>query len=246
MAAPVAFSSLVTAVRGWTNTENRTGFFTSTDVHNALNEGLQEFWEKLIAARGQEHVRKQWPLIITSGQASYALPTDFFELISIDIQVGPGQYISCRPYMEAERNAFRLYPGWSGWYMGLPVYFRIQGSPAAANLPIPVDKTINFIPTTTSNFPVTLNYIYTFPTFDPAGSQDANQIDSINGWTNYAVWYAVMVGRSKLKEDPSFAMAMMERIGKRIEELAGQNSAGDAERERDVEGGDYEALGWWR
>lgn len=246
MASLVAFSDLIAAVRGWTNTENRTGFFTDADVRRGLNEGLQEFWEKLIASRGQEHVRKPWPITITSGQSEYALPGDFFELISIDIQVGPGQFISCRAYMEAERNAFRLYPGWSGWYMGLPVYFRLKGSMACANIPSPLDKTINFIPTSTSNFPITLNYIYAFPKFDAAGANDNNKIDSVNGWTDYAVWYAVMLGKHKLKEDPSFAMSQIERVGKRIEEMAGQNSAGDAERIRDVEAGDYEALGWWR
>lgn len=246
MAALVAFSDLMTAVRGWTNTENRTGFFTDADIRRALNEGLQEFWEKLIAARGQEHVRKPWPITVAANVSAYPLPPDFFELISIDIQVGPGQFISCRPYMESERNAFRLYPGWSGWYMGLPTYFRIQGSDLAANSPAPHDKTINFIPASTSSFPITLNYIYTFPVFDVGGAQDANKIDSINGWTNYAVWYAAAIGKAKLKEDGSKAESQMARIAARIQEMAGQNSAGDAERIRDVEAGDYEALGWWR
>jgi hypothetical protein len=246
VSSQVVFADLMSAVRSWTNTENQTGFLTDADIRRALNEGLEVFHEKLVAARGQEHIRKQWPITVVSTQAAYPLPPDFFELISIDIQVGPNQYISCRPYMEAERNAFRLYPGWSGWYMGLPVYFRIQGSTAYANQASPAEKTINFIPNSTSSFPVTLNYVYCFPRFDVAGSQDPNRIDSVNGWTNYAMWYAVALGKAKLKEDPSFAIAQREMVAARIQELAGQNAAGDAERIRDIESNDFETLGWWR
>jgi hypothetical protein len=246
MSSMVQFADLMLAVRAWTNTENQAGVFTDKDVRRALNQGLQELHEKLVAARGQEHIRKAFPLSVVANQSSYSLPPDFFELISIDIQIGPNQFLSCRPYMEPERNAFRLYPGWSGWYMGLPVYFRIQGSTGYANSGTPAEKTISFIPTSTSTFPVTLNYVYAFPRFDLGGAQDANYIDSINGWTDYAVWYAAAIGRAKMKEDPMFALQERERIGARIQELAGQNASGDAERIRDVESGDLDGLGWWR
>jgi hypothetical protein len=245
MSAPVAFSSLITSVQRRTNIENQTGFITLPEVREYLNEGLAEFYDLLVEARGQEHFRKAFQFSTVSNQGDYALPQDFYELISVDIQIAPMQYLTATPYMEFERNVFRLYPAWAGWFMSMPVYYRILGTDASMNVAAVKEKRINFIPSPQAAYPITLNYIYRFPKFATDGMQDANLVDGIDGWEAYPIWFATWACKHKLKEDGSFAAARLQDLRNRIQALAPQNDAGMAERIRDVET-DYDASAWWK
>ena len=237
---------MLTQVQLRANIDLELGPVTLPEIRDYLNEGLAEFWDLLVEARGQEHIRKSQTFNTVSGTSAYPLAADFYELISIDIQIAPAQYLTATPYMESERNAFRLYPAWAGWFLSMPVYYRIQGTPTegGGGIATVVEKTLNFIPTPQSAYPITVNYIYRMPVFDTAGSQDASVIDSVNGWTAYAVWWAVAAVKNRLREDPSFAMGRMEMMKQRIQALAPQNDAGDAERIRDVYV-DYDSNAWW-
>jgi hypothetical protein len=245
MSSAVPFATLMNSVRLRTNTENRKGLITDPEVREYLNEAGAEYWDLLVEARGQEHFRRSYNFTTVANQSAYSLPSDFYELISIDIQLVPLQFINAQPYMEEERNAFRLYPAYAFWYTSTPVYYRLQGSIAAANVAAVVEKTVNFIPGPLAGYGITLNYVYTFSRFDTGGANDANVIDSVNGWSDFMVWGAVLACKQKLKEDGSFAAERLERLRQRIQNMASQNDAGHAERVKDTSG-DYEGgRSWW-
>lgn len=248
MSAPVAFSALLLQLQQRANLENRAGFVTVPEQRGYLNEGLQEFHELLMKAGSngaRRHIRRSSVFQCQQGVSDYPLPTDFFEMFSLDIELSPNQFLTATPYMEFERNAFRLYPAFSGWYFGSPVYYAIYGSDTIANVGIVGEKIVRFQPIPQSTYPVHVNYIYTFPSFALDGSNDGNVIDSINGWTMYAVWWAVAAAKHKLKEDASFALGRMAKIEQRIAELAGDTDAGAAERVKDVLI-DYDSIAWWK
>jgi hypothetical protein len=245
VSSPIAFSALMLQVQQKANLENRVGFVTLPEQRANLNEGLQEFHDLLVEARGQTHIRRSQSFLCQQGVSDYPLPADFFEMDSLDIELSPNQFLTATPYMEFERNAFRLYPAFSGWYFGAPVYYRIYGSSAIANVAIVAEKIVRFQPIPQSTYPIVVNYYYTFPSFDLAGANDANFVDSINGWTQYAVWWAVAAAKHKLKEDASFAMNRMAQLAQRIANLASQTDAGSAERIKDVNV-DYDSVSWWK
>lgn len=247
MSAPVAFSAMITSVQRRANIDNQAGPILLPEIREYLNEGLTEFSDLLIEARGQEHCRKASSFNTVGNTASYVLPADFYELISVDIQIAPNQLITAEPYMERERNAFKLYPGWTfagGLYKW---YYRILGSTGDQNVTSGAlaEKQINFIPTPQAAYTVTLNYVWRYPTFDIAGSQDTNVVNGVNGWEVYAVWWAVSACKNRLKEDATFALQRVAELKDRIQNLAPQNDAGQAERIQDVER-DMDSFSWWR
>jgi hypothetical protein len=244
MSAPVAFSALITAVQLRANIDNQAGPVTLPEIRGYLNEGLAEYWDLLVEGRGQEFIRKQQVISTTAGTSAYSLASDFYELISVDLQVTPTQFLSMTPYMEHERNLFRQWPTPSAWFLGMPLFYRILGSTGVGNVAFVVEKQINFIPTLQQAYSVNVNYIYRLPPFDVAGSQDANLIDAINNWTDFAIWQAVACVKHRLREDPSFALSRVESLKSRIEALAPMNDAGNAERIRDVNVS-YD-FPWWR
>jgi hypothetical protein len=245
LSAPVAFSTLVLQAQRRANIDSEPGPVSTAEVRDYLNEGLTAFHDLLVGARGQEHCRKSQTFNTVAGTAAYPLASDFYELISIDIQLAPNQLLNAEPYMESERNAFKLYPAWAGWFLSMPVFYRIQGTASDQNVSAVTEKTLNFIPTPQAAYPITVNYVWRYPTFDTAGSQDTNLVNGVNGWELYAVWYAVAAIKNRLREDASFAMSKMAELKARIESLAPQNDAGRAERIRDVEV-DWDSTGrWW-
>lgn len=245
MSAPVAFSTLITQVQRRANIDNEPGPITLPEIRDYLNEGLTEFQDLLIAARGQEHCRKSQSFSTVSNQSAYSLAADFNELISIDIQIAPNQLITADNYMERERNAFKLYPGWTfagGLYKW---WYRIQGSTGDQNAVTVAEKSVNFIPTPQAAYPVTVNYIWRYPTFDLAGANDSNFVNGVNGWELYAVWHAVICCKGRLREDAALAMSRKAELKDRIQNLAPHNDGGRAERIQDVER-DLDSFSWWR
>jgi hypothetical protein len=234
MSAPISLASMLTSVQRRANIENQVGFITLPEQREYLNEALSELYDLLVAARGQEHFRKQQAITTLANVSAYPLASDFYELISVDIQLAPNQKLDARAYSESERNMFQNYPLWPGWLLGFPVYYRIQGSPQS-NGAMTIEKVINFIPyPQNSLFPVFVNYYPIFTPFATDGSQDNSVFNGVNGWEAFAIWSTVVTCKHKLKEDASLAMAKVTAIRTRIKSLASQNDAGTAERIKDV------------
>lgn len=220
MASNVSFGTMVSSVLMRANMENSL-FITAAEVREYLNYALADLYDLLVKARAQEFYRSTFTINTVNGTATYALPTDFYELTSVDITLGSNIVLTARPYMEAERNRFRWYPG---WFYNQPVYYRLQGN------------SIGFIPVPSGAFTVTLNYYPTFTKFATNGTQDASTFDGVNGWEEYAVWKAAADCIAKEENDPAYALGKVAELRARIEGLAALRDAGNAERVHDVTG----------
>jgi hypothetical protein len=246
MSAPVTFGSMLASVQERSNTENGSvGNVTVPEMRGYINESLSELWDLLVEARGQEHMRKSFLFNANGSQSGYPLPPDFYEMISVDINLSPGntlnpQFVNATPYMESQRNMYRFYPGLVGWYWGVPINYRIMGSPQFAG-PAVAPKIINFIPTPQAAYPIQLNYYPIFVPFLTDGTQDSFGFDGVQGWEGFAIWGATALVLAKLRMDVSFAAQRQQVFRDRIQALADQNDAGYAERVHDVLA---ENLGW--
>jgi hypothetical protein len=235
---------MLTAAQQRSNIENlvlaANSVITLPEMRGYFNEALQETYDLIVQARGQEWYRKSYTFQTTSNQSGYPIPADLYQLISVDINLGGNLFLTARPYMESERNAFRWL---SAWFYDTPVYFRLQGTPdsTGANL---APSNINFIPSPNSNFAVTLNYYPVFRPFLTDGTEDNNVFDGINGWEGHAIWAVTAICLEKLKQDSSFARAQVEKFTQRIEALAPDRHAGDPERVHDTLTGGNDAFGF--
>jgi hypothetical protein len=245
VAAPIAFSALITSVQRRANIDNQAGPITLPEIREYLNSGLSEYWDFLVEARAMEFIRKSFVITTVASVEFYTLPVDFYELISGDVQVAPGQFVPLLPFGERERNMFKLFPVAAGVSMSAPFYYRIIGNVALANVTAGAfaERQVHLIPMPPSAYTVTLNYVYRLPIFDITGAQDGNVIDSVNNWTDYAVWSAVADCKNRLKEDPSYAMAKCQSLRDRIAGLASMTDAGRAERIVDAD--DDSSAYWW-
>lgn len=246
MSAPITLGAMLNSVRLRANLENQTGFIADAEIYEHLNYGIGELYDLLIAARAQEYYRNSISFNTTANQAFYSFSsigiTDFYQLVSLDVQLGTNITISARPYMEAERNRFKWYPG---WFYNMPVYYRILGGAVTSGSPAggsSANSGISFIPAPSGAFNVTVNYYPVFTPFATNGSASSSTFDGINGWEEYAIWRATAACKAKGDEDPAFALSMLASMKERIQGLAASHDGGNAERVHDVTA-DYDPFG---
>lgn len=212
----VSLLSMRTDVRrrgGFETNDQANAFATDVEVNALLNSYLAEFYDELIAAKGPGYFRATPLLIMTaSGTDTYALPLDFYKLISVDITWGQNIVRSGRPFEEAERNRFKWLG--EGWNYNTPVFYQIQGG--AQSVASPPVKQIRFQPIPSGATAVTVNYI---PAFNPLSS-DGHMFDSINQWADFAVYSAIADLKDKDEADSSVWRASAERLRARIRAMA--------------------------
>ena len=240
MANPVSMTQMIAMVRNRANLQNLATNVADSDIIDLLNEEIAEMMDEQVAQRGMEYFRSSLVLQTVANQSAYSLPTDFFELISVDVFVAPQQVLTARGYPEWRRNSFRWYPGWVSW---LPVYFRMLGTATVSGAAL-TPGTINFIPAPSMVATFVLNYIPCFQPFALDGSQNGNVIDGVNGWQFMAVWGAVASCKEKLELDSSVAFTRKEQARQRIQAMAGDRYAGEPEPVHDM-AAETDIFGSW-
>lgn len=234
MAAPITLGAMLTQIQRRANIENFVlasgSMITLPELRDYVNEFGQELYDLLLDARGMEYNRKAWVTATNPNQSEYILPPDFYQCLSVDIFIAPNQVLSARPYMEAERNRFRWYPG---WYYNQPVWWRILGTPMVKGAAIQPQR-INFIPAPAAAVTFVVNYWPIFKTFATDGTEDTLYIDGINGWEMYIVWKVVATCLEKMEQNSEFAQTRAAQLLQRIQDLADDHNAGNAERVHDV------------
>jgi len=225
----VTLAQLMTRVRQRANMEN-SQFISDSELIDNINESLAELYDLLVGSYGQEYFRKTSPSTSTTASVSdYALPNDFYKVISVDIILSGNQTYSAIPFSEYERNQFKWYPGWG---YNTPVLYRLHGS----NSTFP-SGSISFIPGPTGNFQI--NYVPSCPKLsDPIN----DSFDGINGWEEYAVLDAAINCLQKEESDASALEARKGAIRMRIEGM----SPRDANAPEKVHDTSLEDFGGWR
>lgn len=218
MARAVSLGAMLTEVRRRANIENQTGFITDAEIRNYLNYTITRLYNQLVQNGGQEWFRAVSSITTVPGLSAYPLPSDFFELQSVDLTIN-GVTLTLLPYMEVERNVFKSWPIAPS---GAPGYYRVQGG------------NINFIPIPSGTYAMGLNYYPIFTPFATDGSQDANTFDGINGWEELPIWRAVIYCKEKGDEDSSFAKMHAAELQKDIDAMASNRDRGAPERVTDV------------
>jgi hypothetical protein len=153
------------------------------------------------------------------------LPTDFLELIGIDLTIGQTVF-SLQPFEQAERNQFRDSPSWLlGQNTGQPVYYRVGGTNQAAS------QVCQLIPYANSAYTYEILYLPVITdlsgdsdTFDGrAGfeeyvvNQAAISVLLNDGNTQTPLYGSILQDRQEMEQEMKFKFATIAGAGRRLD-----------------------------
>jgi hypothetical protein len=193
-------------------------FVTDEEILEYWNQENAELRGELRLAEGQTHVRRSQVYNYVSGTLTYALPDDFWELLSVEARIG-GISRRLEPFMEVERA--RLLNAQLYAYSASPQY-RIE------------ENQIELLPSTQS-FEFTIRYAPNSPRL-VLGRIPPDEFDGYNGYEMVPIYGTCATVLSKEESDPSFYLGLKDRLLRLIRSLAAQRDASSPERVTDVVG----------
>ncbi len=105
-----------------------TSHISSTELTRLVNQALKEFYDLLIRARGHEYFLTSSTLAVVSGTATYTLPTDLYELVSVTLEWGTRNHELVRPAAStSDRSAYTNLGLWTQYG---PKAYRMRGAQA--------------------------------------------------------------------------------------------------------------------
>lgn len=199
-------------------------FISDSEWTGMVNASCQQLYDKLIEAYGQDYEVASAFSITTDGtNDTYALPTDFYKLLGVDLQIsnaGAGSttgWITLRRFNFADRNKYTL-PNIQTLWGRTNLLYRLRG-----NL-------IWFIPLPMASMPLRLWYV---PRFTPlANSSDS--FDAINGWEEWVVNDVALKARAKEETDLSGIQALQQVQEDRLSSIMENRDAGSPSTVVDV------------
>lgn len=225
MARTRTAEEMVADVRKRANLEN-SELVDDNEILEYICQEIAELRSAIRRAEGQPHDRVVVPIVVSAGTSLYNLPTDFWELLGIEANIG-GVTRRIEPYMENERAS-------------------LAGATLTSTLASPMYRMASR--TQIEFLPNTLAYTAQFKYVPGAerlllGQSPPMTFDGVNGYEIAAIYGAVASCREKEETDPSFYEGRKAKIMELIKANAAQRDAGAPERVTDVTGGlDYDLF----
>lgn len=247
MPAPVLRSQLVTFARQAAGFDvigtSPDEFINDPEALGMVDRSVHALYDLLIEAHGQEYYLKRTTIavvpIVSPAEAIFALPQDFYQLVSVAIQ-SPAflGFVPIEPFMDRER-AELMTQSVVGMYYPQMTRYRLRGEQAVAGNP-PVTSPsalIEFLPTPLIAFTAFVWYV---PTCARAaiGTLTNPDIfyDGINGWEDFIIYDVAAKMVIKEERDPGPYLAQRAYVEARIKALAGSRDQGMPEHVVDTRG----------
>jgi hypothetical protein len=203
--------------------ENST-FVTTANWNIWINAAADELYD-LLVRKFNDRFTKSQAFVTVAGTETYALPTDFYDLRGLELQVDGINWKTLRPFDFANRNAYRNAPN-----SPLPWHTDVRYWLKAAVfhiLPVPttvINGTVWYIPTRTQM------------------ASDSDTFDGVSGWEEYVVVDTAIRALAKEESDTSQLMAEKSALLERINRSASNRDAGMPRAVQDTQNLDRE---WW-
>lgn len=205
----------------------RSNFVATTEWDSYINASLAELHDIMIAAYGEDYYVSSSSFATVQAQASYNLPSDFYKLRGVDVQingVSPEDYCTIQKFNFNERNRFNINGFWN--YAGMPfIRYRLLGSQISFS-PVP-DRATNV---RLWYHPMVVKLV-----------ADTDNFNDINGWSEYVIVDAAIKALNKEESDVSILLAQKEALRQRIISMSQNRDAGTPESVSDIhaENDDY-------
>lgn len=188
-------------------------FVKDNELTNYINNSIAELHDLLCEAFESEYnVQVTAAQTITSGQDSYDLPTDFYELKGVDIRLSNQTWINVDKFNFNRRNLVQDSFIWGAENLCY-VQYRIVGNQ------------LIFKPAPTGSAEYRLWYV-------PVATRlvdDADELDDLNAYSEYVIVDAAIKMLQKEESDVAVLMAQKEALRKRIVDKASTRDAGQAD-----------------
>lgn len=229
----VAYSDLLLACQRRADMEN-SSFVGANEWLQLINSSCAQLWEKLVEAYGSDYEVQTAFSITTDGTNDhYALPTDFFKLLGVDLSLqNPATssgYVSVWRFNFASRNQFTL-PNIQTLWGRTNLKYRLSGGQ------------IWFIPLPASGQNLRLWYA---PRFTPY-ALPTDTCDWINGWEEWAINDVAIKARAKEQTPCDDLRALKAEQEERLTHVTENRDAGQPGVTVDSYGanGGWSSNGW--
>ncbi len=197
---------LRTAAKQRASMEN-SPFISDAEWNANINSSYARLYDRLVTLYGEDYFVKDPAYTFTTDgtSESYPLPTDFYKLLGVDVQMssGPQGWMPIRPFQFQERNRYNLPLGLV--YTGsLNLRYRLTANK------------LWLIPTAASGQTIQIRYV---PRLTPLVN-DTDIADGYSGWLDLVTVDAAIKALRKQQLDASELMADKAELIKEIEDAA--------------------------
>lgn len=195
-------------------------FIATAELTSYINQSYFELYDLLVSSYGDDYFVKTPYTFTTDGTSQlFALPSDFYKLLGVDLQLQNNQpaYVSLKPFAFSERNRYSI-PNYQSLYGPTNLRYRLQASSLWLS-PIPA-----------SGQTIQLWYVPKLTTL--VNSNDT--ADGISGWTEYIICDVAIKCMQKQESDVSTLMAQKQGLIDRIKNMAANRDAGSSAAVADV------------
>lgn len=174
-------TQMMAKTRRLSDTESRTDRHPDADVRDDINRGLAAYYRVVTQALPGQRFMSESTISTVSGTSLYNLSgfspsaAELYQLLSMEVE-----YNSHKFWIQAFSLAERpMLTSPDGAFTGVPLTYQIRGTQ------------IELLPEPTGVYTVTMLWVANAPQKDTAGSEDAETIDTICRFDDYAIAYAV-------------------------------------------------------
>lgn len=200
------------------------GFILDSELNQYINNSIAELYDLLVSAYGNDYYRKTYTFSTDGVNVQYALPTDFYKLIGLDMYLQPSRFISLKPYQFNERGRYQDSSAWASLTAMNGPRYHIQ------------TNFVEFTPTPPGTYALTMYYVPCSPEL----VADTDAFDGINGWEEYIIVDAAIKMLQKEESDTGLFEKQKMELLKRINLMAENRDQGNSFRVADVQS-DYES-----
>lgn len=185
----------------------------AASVDSFINRGIQKLHDIVIQKVPNQYFVSSSNYTTTSGTSLYALPSDFYRLLGVDLQVGV-EMVDLRRFDFKERNSKKLTfnAGMIPEYMLEGSYVRLYPAPAGA-----YSGVIWYIPVAT------------------VLSSGSDSVNYPNGWEEIVVLYAAMLARIKEESDITELKQLFDEKVASVVDVAENRDSGEPAQAIDIE-----------
>ncbi len=228
--ATTTFGAIITQAKQRADLVN-SEFISDSEWQAMANASLAQLYEKLIEAYGSDYfVQTPYSFTTDGTNDAYALPSDFFKLLGVDLQLSPSAtstalgWVTLWRFNFGDRNRFTL-PNLISVWGWTNLSYRLRGGYIWLQ-PLPAGNQ-------------TLRLWYA-PSFTPL-DDDADTFDGINGWEEWAVNDIAMKALVKEESDISGVAALQQVQNERLASIIENRDAGAPATQLDVYSS---SIGW--
>lgn len=186
-----------------------------------INTCIAELYDVLVAARGHEYFATDANISVVSGTKDYALPADFYQLLSVRLNWGPTEIEELKPFAVRERTRYEMLQIFDRW---TPKAYRLRGTQAASA------RTLEILPLPNQSVTCNIRYI---PVFAPL-TDDVTTFDGVNGWEKLVALKVAIEYRTIAEKPIGNLQQLYAENFARIGALADQRNANYAEQVQQV------------